>query len=58
MTTAFEKAARLRCQAKAMPQHRLILVQHPMASKSSGQLQEAAEAVLPEILAGLTLGAS
>ena len=47
----------MRTQAKAMPQHRLILVQHPMASKSAALLKEAAEAALPEILAGLTRGA-
>ena len=54
MTTAFEKAARLRTQAKAMPQHRLVLVSHPMASKSAAQLQDAARTALPDILAGLT----
>ncbi len=54
VTTAFEKAARLRTQAKAMPQHRLVLVSHPMASKSAVQLEQAARDALPRILAGLT----
>ncbi len=58
VTTAFEGAARLRTQAKAMPLHRLILVSHPMASKSASQLQQAAEIALPDILAGLTKGTS
>ena len=53
VTTAFERAARLRARAKAMPGHRLVLVSHPMASKSPEQVAQAAREAFPRIVAGL-----
>ena len=53
VTTAFEQAARLRARSTGMADQRLVLVSHPMASKTPHQIEEEARKALSAIVTGL-----
>ncbi len=53
ITTAFEKAARVRAQILGMEKLPIVSMQHPLASKSAGEVKAIAEQIVGAIAQGL-----
>jgi hypothetical protein len=54
ITTAFDKAARVRAQILGMAAMPIVPVPHPLATKSAAELKAVAEAIVESIAQGLT----
>ncbi len=57
ITTAFDKAARVRAQILGMGAMPIVTMPHPLASKTAGEVKAIAETIVESIARGLT-GAS
>ena len=53
ITTAFEKAGRVRAQILGMENLAIVSMQHPLASKSAGEVKAIAEQIVGAIAQGL-----
>ena len=53
ITTAFDKAARVRAQILGMSELPIVPMPHPLASKTAGEVKVAAEAIVEAIVRGL-----
>ena len=53
ITTAFEAAARLRARVLGMGEHPIVVMQHPLASKTVSEVKKVAEAIVEGIVQGL-----
>jgi hypothetical protein len=58
ITTAFEVAAKARARVLGMQQHPIIVVKHPMASKTEAEVKVMAAEIVQRIVDGLTQGAT
>ena len=56
ITTAFTKAAELRARALGLPEHPVVVIEHPMASKTGEQIRSQARDSVQMIVDGLTHG--
>ena len=54
ITTAFEKAARVRAQILGMETLPIVAMQHPLASKTAVEVKAIAEQIVDGIAHGLT----
>ena len=54
ITTAFTKAAELRARALGLPEHPVVVIDHPMASKTGEQIRDQARESVQKIVDGLT----
>jgi hypothetical protein len=55
ITSAFELAARARARTLAMQDHPIVVMKHPLATRSEAEVRRFAEALVGEIVSGLTL---
>ena len=53
ITQAFTQAARHRAQALGLPEHPVVVIAHPLASKTRAQVQHLAYASVAEVVRGL-----
>ena len=53
ITTAFEVAGRARARVLGMEEHPLIVLDHPLASKTRSQVKEMAARIMEQIANGL-----
>ena len=53
ITTAFEVAGRARARVLGMEDHPLVVLDHPLASKTHSQVKEMAARVVEQIASGL-----
>jgi phosphopantothenate synthetase len=53
LTEAFRTAATIRAKTLSMPQHPVVVVEHPMASRTEGEVIEMAERFVAAIVSGL-----
>ena len=53
ITTAFEKAARVRAQILGMKTLPIVAMQHPLASKTAAEVKAIAEQIIDGIAQGL-----
>ena len=53
ITTAFEVAGRARARVLGMEEHPLIVLEHPLASKTRPQVKEMAARIVEQIANGL-----
>ena len=58
ITTAFTKAAELRARALGLPEHPVVVIDHPIASKTSEQVRAQARDSVQMIVDGLTSATS
>ena len=58
ITTAFTRAAELRARALGLPEHPVVVINHPIASQTSEQIQSQARDSVEEIARGLTSAGS
>ena len=58
ITTAFTKAAELRAKALGLPEHPVVVIDHPMYSKTSDEMKDQARSSVGKIVDGLTSGGS
>ena len=56
ITAAFTKAAELRAKALGMPDHPVVVIDHPMYSKTSDEIADQARGSVQKIVDGLTSG--
>ena len=56
ITTAFTKAAELRARALGLPEHPVVVIDHPIASKTGDQIKVQARESVQMIVEGLTSG--
>ena len=56
ITTAFTKAAELRAKALGLPEHPVVVIDHPMYSKTSDEIKDQARNSVGQIVQGLTSG--
>ena len=56
ITSAFTKAAELRARALGLPEHPVVVIKHPIASKSAEQIKTLAQDSIQEIAGGLISG--
>ncbi len=54
ITTAFTKAAELRAKALGLPEHPVVVIDHPMYSKTEDEIKDQARNSVGKIVAGLT----
>ena len=54
ITAAFTKAAELRAKALGMPDHPVVVIDHPMYSKTSDEIADQARNSVQKIVDGLT----
>ncbi len=54
ITTAFTKAAELRARALGLPEHPVVVIEHPIASKTGEQIKVQARDSVQSIADGLT----
>ena len=54
ITTAFDKAARVRAQILGMAAMSIVPVAHPLATKTAAELKVVAESIVESIAQGLT----
>ncbi len=54
ITTAFTKAAELRAKALGLPEHPVVVIDHPMYSKTGDEIKDQARNSVGKIVAGLT----
>ena len=54
ITTAFTKAAELRARALGLSDHPVVVIDHPIASKTPGQMKDQARDSVKMIVDGLT----
>jgi hypothetical protein len=53
ITHVFTQAARIRAQALGLPEHPLVVVDHPLASKTREQAQQLAQHSVEAVVRGL-----
>ena len=53
LTEAFRAAAVIRAKTLGMPQHPVVVLEHPMASKTKAQVLDMAERFVAEIVSSL-----
>ena len=53
ITTAFDKAGRVRAQILGMSELPIVSMQHPLASKTAAEVKAIAEAIVGAIVQGL-----
>ena len=53
ITTAFETAAQMRAKTLGLEGHPLVVVQHPLASRSAAEVKAMAESLVDAIARGL-----
>ncbi len=53
ITTAFTKAAELRAKALGLPEHPVVVIDHPMYSKTSEEIKNQARDSVQKIVDGL-----
>jgi len=53
ITHAFTQAARIRAEALGLPEHPVVVVEHPLASKSREQAQYLAQHSVEAVVRGL-----
>ena len=58
ITTAFANAAELRARALGLPEHPVVVIDHPIASKTSEQVRAQARDSVQKIVDGLTSATS
>ncbi len=58
ITTAFTKAAELRAKALGLPEHPVVVIDHPMYSKTGDEIKDQARISVEKIVAGLTSSGS
>ena len=56
ITTAFTKAAELRAKALGLPEHPVVVIDHPMYSKTGDEIKDQARNSVGKIVEGLTSG--
>ena len=56
ITTAFTRAAELRARALGLPEHPVVVIDHPIASKTGEQIKGQARDSVKMIVDGLTSG--
>ena len=54
ITTAFTRAAELRARALGLPEHPVVVIDHPIASKTGEQIKVQARESVQMIVKGLT----
>ena len=54
ITTAFDRAARVRAQILGMAAMPIVPVAHPLATKTAAEVKATAEAIVASIAQGLT----
>ena len=54
ITTAFIKAAELRAKALGLPEHPVVVIDHPMYSKTGDEIKDQARNSVGKIVEGLT----
>ena len=54
ITTAFTRAAALRARALGLPEHPVVVIDHPIASKTGEQIKVQARESVQMIVKGLT----
>ena len=54
ITAAFTKAAELRAKALGLPDHPVVVIDHPMYSKTSDEIADQARGSVQKIVDGLT----
>ena len=54
ITAAFTKAAELRAKALGLPEHPVVVIDHPMYSKTSDEIKDQARNSVGKIVDGLT----
>jgi hypothetical protein len=53
ITHAFTQAARIRAEALGLPEHPVVVVEHPLASKTREQAQRLAQHSVEAVVRGL-----
>jgi hypothetical protein len=53
ITQAFTQAARIRAEALGLPEHPVVVVEHPLASKNREQAQQLAQSSVEAVVRGL-----
>jgi hypothetical protein len=53
ITHAFTRAARIRAEALGMPEHPVVVIDHPLASKTCEQAQGLARSSVEVVVRGL-----
>jgi hypothetical protein len=53
LTEAFRTAATIRAKTLGMPQHPVVVVEHPMASRTEAEVAEMAERFVDAIVSAL-----
>jgi hypothetical protein len=54
LTEAFETAAAARAGVLGLPEHRTVVIEHPLASRTPSEVEKMAEAAVARVAAGLT----
>ena len=54
ITSAFTRAAELRAKALGLPEHPVVVINHPIASKTGEQIKGLAQDSIQSIIYGLT----
>jgi hypothetical protein len=55
ITHAFTQAARIRAEALGLPEHPVVVVEHPLASKTREQAQRLAQHSVEAVVRGLVV---
>ncbi len=58
ITSAFTKAAELRAKALGLPEHPVVVIDHPMYSKTGDEIADQARISVQKIVDGLTFAKS
>ena len=58
ITAAFTKAAELRAKALGLPEHPVVVIDHPMYSKTGDEIKDQARNSVEKIVDGLTSSGS
>jgi hypothetical protein len=53
ITQAFTQAARIRAEALGLPAHPIVVIEHPLASKTRAQAQTLAQQSVATVVRGL-----
>jgi hypothetical protein len=53
ITDAFSRAARIRAEALGLPEHPVVVIEHPLASKTPAQAQHLAHQSIEAVVRGL-----